>query len=116
MLGEDFKLQNDDEILAINSPKSSCGGPYIVVSKSLESRWAIIALDWDGVPTLGIRWFWGTMGNPISSGYATWFIVPAELHNAVLNGLPLSFMFRKRINRFLAGEINGNQLSTGGKK
>ena len=112
MFGEDFKLQNDDEILAINSPKSSCCGPYIVVSKSLESRWAIVALDWEGTSTLGIRWFDRSIGIPNSRGRATWFAIPHELHNAVLNGLPLDFQFRDRVNQFLDREISGDQLKT----
>ena len=108
MLGGNF--MNDEEILRINSPKDSCGGPFIVVSKNETHRWAIVALEWEGEPTLGIRWFWSQMGTPSSRGNATWFIIPSELHNAILNGIPLDFKFRDKINRFLSGEINGNQL------
>jgi len=110
MFGEDFILENDEEILEINSPKSQLEGPFVVVYKSIPERWAIVAFDWDGKPCLGIRWFWDKSGNPISRGYPTWFVIPSMLLNAVLSGLPLDFQFRDRLNRFLAGEISGEQL------
>jgi hypothetical protein len=113
MFGENFKLEKDEEILKINSPKDHCDGPHVVVYKSVEERWAIVALTWDESPTLAIRWFWGKSGNPISTGYPTWFVIPSMLHNAILNGLSLNFLFRDKINRFLTGEINGDQLKTG---
>jgi hypothetical protein len=82
----------------------------VVVFKSIDERYAIVALDWDNSPTLGIRWFWSTNGNPTSRGEATWFILPEGLYNAILNGLPLHMSFRDKINRFLTGEISGKQL------
>lgn len=116
MFGEKFDLSKNEEILKIASPQGSVRGPYSVVYKSEEQRWAIVALLWDDVPTLGIRWFWGTNGNPQSHGVATWLVIPSMLQNAVLNGLPLDFQFRYNLNRFLAGEISGNELKKGGKK
>jgi hypothetical protein len=110
MFGEKFKLENDDEILKINSPKELLKGPYMVVYKSIEDKWVIVALRWEGKPSLGIRWFWKKSGTPSSRGYATWLIIPSMLHNAVLNGLPLEFKIRDKINRFLAGKITGMQL------
>lgn len=115
MFGENFNLKNDEEILKINSPQGSLEGPYVVVFKSILQRWAIVAMNWDDVPTLGIRWFWGKNGNPISRSYATWLIIPSMLQNAVLNGLPLDFKFRDRLNRFLIGDISGDQLKKDGK-
>ncbi|MDR0604047.1 MAG: hypothetical protein LBG80_07075 [Bacteroidales bacterium] len=116
MYGEKFNLGMDEEILKINSPKEHCKGPYIVVFKSPEGRWVIVGLDWDNSPTLGIRWFWDKTGNPSSRGNATWFILPKALHNTILNGLPLDMSFRNKINRFLTGEISGNELKKGGAK
>ena len=113
MFGEKLNLEKDEEILKINSPKEHCEGPYKVVFKDMNDRWAIVALTWDGNPTLGIRWFWGEKGNPTSTGYPTWLIIPSTLHNAVLNGLPLDFSFRDKLNYFLANKIDGNKLKEG---
>ena len=110
MSGEKFELNKDEGILKINSPKESVGGPYVVVYKNLEDRWAIVALDWDGKPRLGIRWFWGGGGNPFSSAHPTWLIIPSSLSNSILNGLPLDFGFRKKIEDFLSGDINGEVI------
>ena len=114
MSGENFDLENDDKILEIKSPKKSIGGPYFVVFKSVEERFAIVALDWNKKPKLAIRWFWSKKGNPVSRGHATWLVIPPMLHNAILNGLPLDFKLRDNLNRFLTGEISGNELKERG--
>lgn len=110
MAGEKFNLDDDEAILGLNSPKNSVGGPYRVVYKNTEERWVIIALDWDGEPRLGIRWFWGNGGNPFSSGNPTWLVIPNSLSNSILNGLPLDFKFHKNIEDFLSRRINGTDL------
>lgn len=107
MLGETFKIEEDEEILKLKSPKTSVGGPYVVVFKNIEERWAIVALDWDNEPRLGIRWFRGGGGNPFSSANPTWLIIPSELTNSILNGLPLNYDFRKSLEKYLSGEIEG---------
>jgi hypothetical protein len=109
--GELFSLEDDSGILRINSPKDSVGGPYSVVYKDLKERWAIVAMDWEEVPSLGIRWFWGSSGNPVSSGYPTWLIIPSGLNHAVLGGRPLPYVFRKAVENYLAGSISGVDLS-----
>ena len=110
MSGVNFNLDDDNNILSLNSPKNSVGGPYSVVYKDVEQRWAIVALDWDGEPNLGIRWFWGNGGNPFSSGNPTWLILPSPIINSILNGLPLDFKFRKLIESFLNSETRGIDL------
>lgn len=110
MAGKDFDLTNDDNILSLNSPRASVGGPYKVVFKNIDERWVIIAMDWDGEPRLGMRWFWGNGGNPFSSGNPIWLVVPSSLSNSILNGLPLDFKFYSRILEFLSGKILGSQL------
>lgn len=110
MSGEYFNLEHDDDILKINSPKKSVGGPYCIVFKSIKERFAIVALDWHKKPRLAIRWFWDRIGNPISRSYPTWFVIPPTLNNALLNGLPLDLKFRYLLNRFLIGEITGEKL------
>ena len=110
MCGINCNIENDEEILKINSPKTSCDGPYIVVYKCVRKRWAIVALCWDGVPVLAIRWFYGGKGSPVSTGHPTWFIIPDMLYQAILNGIPLEYRIRDDIDRFLAGEIDGEEL------
>ena len=110
MSGEKFNLNNDNDILSLNSPKNSIKGPYKVIYKDIDERWAIIALDWDNNPSLGIRWFWGSAGNPFSSGNPTWLIIPSPLINSILNGLPLDFKFKKAIEKFLNNELTGDKL------
>jgi hypothetical protein len=110
MAGETFDLNDDNAILGLNSPKISIKGPYKVVYKDVAERWAIVALDWNGSPSLAIRWFWGNGGNPFSSGNPTWLIIPSPLVSSMLNGLPLGFKFRKSIEKFLDSEISGNKL------
>ena len=108
--GERFELDNDNAILQINSPRESLSGPYIVVYKDLEERWALVALDWEGDPRLGIRWFWGNGGNPFSSGHGTWFVIPTVLTKGILSGLPIDHAFGGRVDEFLCGKISGDQL------
>lgn len=110
MSGEKFNLNDDNEILKINSPKDSVGGPYVVVYKNIKERWVIVALDWDEEPRFGIRWFWAGGGTPFSSAKPIWLIVPSALTNSILNGLPLNYDFRKKLENFLAGEIDGKEL------
>jgi len=109
--GRRFDLSDDTKILRIRSPKSSVGGPYAVVYKHLEERWVIVAMDWEGKPGLGIRWFWGNGGNPFSSAHPTWLVIPSELCMAILNGLPLDLTFRRRLEGYLGGEVDGESLS-----
>jgi len=94
----------------INSPKSNVGGPYVVVYESLEERWAVVALDWDNEPRLGIRWFWGNGGNPFSSSYPIWLIIPPSLSKNILSGLPLPHKFSGQLEEFLTGKISGQDL------
>jgi len=111
MSGQNFDLSIDNNILSLTSPRTFVGGPYIVIYKNVPERWAVVAMDWDDEPRLGIRWFWGNRGNPFSSGNPTWFVVPSSLSNSILNGLPLDFQLYSRIVDFLAGRISGNELS-----
>ena len=100
----------DDEIFAVTSPQDSLGGPYAIVYKDQIRRWAVVAIDWNENHALGIRWFWEKKGHPISTGYPVWFVVPSELGEAVLAGLPISHDFRDEINQFLCGRLSGADL------
>lgn len=113
--GESFQLEDDNKILQINSPKEKLSGPYTVVFKNIEERWAIVAFDWykePGIkePHLGIRWFWGSGGTPFSSGHGTWLVIPQSLSRNILSGLPIDHIFSGKIDDFLCGKITGDKL------
>ena len=109
--GATFRLKDDSKILGINSPKKSVGGPYVVVCKNLEERWAIVAMDWDEEPRLGIRWFWGSNGHPSVRGYPTWFVIPPTL-SKILVGSPLAHEYSGRLEEYLDGKISGPDLAS----
>jgi len=95
-------MLDNEKILSVCSPKNMVGGPYEVVYKA--DYWAIVTLDYDGTPRLGIRWFIGEMGTPSARGNATWFVLPEELYNSILSGLPLTPSQHDKINSFLIGK------------
>ena len=95
-------MLDNEKILSVCSPKNMVGGPYEVVYKT--DNWAIVTLDYDGTPRLGIRWFIGEMGTPSARGNATWFVLPEELYGSILSGLPLTPSQCNRINSFLIGK------------
>ena len=110
MGGETLDMTNDAEILQIQSPRTSVDGPYAVVYKDLTDRWAIVALDWDEKPRLGIRWFWGNGGNPFSSAHPIWLVIPPTLSKSILEGLQIENSFSNKIYDFLEGKITGQNL------
>ena len=111
MGGEKLKLENNKKILKIQSPRDFVGGPYVVVFKSLEERYAIVAMDWDEEPRLGMRWFWGNTGNPVSTGHPTWFVIPPSLSKGIVSSLPLVHGLSAKVDEFLAGKITGTALA-----
>ncbi len=87
--GCQFDLNDDAAILEIDAPAAFVtGGPYVVVhTNDGEERWAVITLDWEGGPALGIRWFHGGYGHPNRGGWATWLVIPTLLREPMLNAL-----------------------------
>jgi hypothetical protein len=104
-------VMNDADILFINSPMDNVGGPYVVVYKDTIDRWAIVAMNWDNEPRLGIRWFWGGNGNPTSSGHATWLVLPPLLQNSTLDTLAIGKSKEDAVKRFLNKDITGEELN-----
>lgn len=102
-------MLNNNIILSVCSPREFVQGPYTVVYKT--EYWAIVTLEYDGEPTLGIRWFVDSVGTPSSHGHPTWFIIPDELQGALLYSLPLKVDIRNNILKFLGGEIDGAKLA-----
>lgn len=108
--GSEFPLDQNAEILKIDSPQKMVKGPWLVVHKDIDQRWAIVLLHWDESPCLGIRWFYGGQGTPSVRQYATWLIIPEELTDAVLDKLPLSPQKRQTIYQVLLGERTLDEL------
>ena len=110
--GEHYNL-NATCILQINAPRQSVRGPYVVVYHTPPDgeRWAVVALDWNAAPTLGIRWFWSSSGHPNRGGWATWFIIPDMFHQPIVEKLVMENKLSPRrgdlLRRFLNRQIAG---------
>lgn len=69
----------------VKSPKNRLREPLQVVHQTAD--WALATAFWDKERALMMRWN-GTedrpKGNPVSTGYPTWFVVPSELHWPIL--------------------------------
>ena len=63
-----------------------------------EKEYAIAALVFDSIPSLGIRWLNVKNGYPISG----WFIVPDSLDCSILDVIQLSLFDKKKITDFLS--------------
>lgn len=114
IMANDVKKQPMDveSILKINSPfERTKEGPIELVYRNENEAWAIVSLCWDGKPTLGIRWFWGNYGIPVSYNNPQWFIIPDELHLAILNQLPISIKKRQSVIQFLCQDKCDNSKS-----
>ena len=78
----------------VQSPKASVGKDSVkVVHNGGESQkddpwsgWSVAELEWDGHPSVGIRWNGNgnNVGNPQSRGVPTWFILPEIVASVVL--------------------------------
>lgn len=93
-----------ESILKINSPSDRLGGLVDLVYRNETEGWAIVAVYWDNYPTLGIRWFLGTYGTPVSYNHPQWFIIPDGLHQAILNQVPISVKKKQSVIEFLNSE------------
>ncbi len=69
------------------APKSSVRSVEILYSTG-NGGWSVARIDWEGTPSVGIRWNGSEhgpgIGNPQSRGNATWFIVPEQLESVIL--------------------------------
>jgi hypothetical protein len=109
--GTKLNMMSDDNILSVNSPLGRVGGPYVVIHKDVKERWALVAMAFDDNPTLGMRWFWGSGGSPFAR-QATWFIIPKDLHNSMLDRLCSSVSMKQQVVDFLCNKIPGKELKS----
>ncbi len=102
----------NEEILNVKSPTKYVGGPYAVVLKNDVDMWAIVALEWEGERTLGIRWFNTKYGMPVThranKTYSLWFRLPQDILGAILSTVEDSI--KESVEDFLSGKITGEDL------
>lgn len=73
----------------VTSPQHSWKLKKVLFDSAQMSRqggWSVAEGEWEGKPCIGVRWNGdaSSNGNPTSRGYATWFILPDGLVEAVL--------------------------------
>jgi hypothetical protein len=90
----------------VTSPQNRLELREVVFQNGDRDRSYAVAIgNWDAEPSLLIRWN-GTekqpKGNPISTGYATWFVIPHELEQAILDQINLPPAIRKKCEDFLS--------------
>lgn len=80
----------------VQSPKKSVSELDVIYDGG-ERSWALAKMKWDGEKTIGLRWNGGTedpkfphVGNPQSRGVPTWFILPQEIADVVVQMLKLN--------------------------
>jgi hypothetical protein len=65
-----------------------------------ENGWSLARMTWGSSPVMGMRWNGGSnngepsIGTPNARGYSTWFVLPAEVGDAVETML----RFKKKIS------------------
>ena len=104
---------SDEAMLRARTPIGKVRGPYIILHKEWypdNYGWSICALHYEGNPRLGIRW-WAPPGPgedlpgyPGARNRPQWFILPYEICEGVLSGLPIHPSVLSAVRRFLAGE------------
>jgi hypothetical protein len=72
------------------APKASVRSVEIVYNSKPggPGGWSVARVNWEDEDRIGIRWNGGDgpgVGNPQSRGNATWFILPEELQEVILN-------------------------------
>ena len=87
----------------VQSPKGLVEDVEVLYDKGpQEFSWSIAKLKWDKRPAVGIRWNGEVAqpgcGTPQSRGNATWFILPDEVANEVIEAA-------KRLDRSKEDEI-----------
>lgn len=114
--GSSFPM-SDVNLLKLTSPKAHLEGPFRVVYKNSDSRWALVAIKWDDIPGLGVRWFHRNHGQPVTiGGHGTWFVIPNELSFIALQHLQINPYLHKITKEFLQKQISGYELKVGFKK
>ncbi len=71
------------------SPRNRVRSVEVIYDKGpVEFSWSVARLGWDDSHAVGIRWNGdktSTRGLPQARGNPTWFVIPKELEDAVLN-------------------------------
>ena len=85
----------------VMSPKGRVSNLYVIYDGG-ERQWSLARMNWDGEEAIGLRWNGGSkdkrfpnIGNPQSRGVPTWFILPDEIADVVIDMLKLHKKIRK---------------------
>ena len=74
---------------SVLSPKERVKSVEVIFDKGpVDYSWSVARLKWDDSSVVGIRWNGdsnSTKGLPQARGNPTWFVLPSELADAVLN-------------------------------
>ncbi len=74
---------------AVRSPKDMVKSVEVIYdSGPVELSWSVARLKWGDSPAVGIRWNGdsnNSKGTPQARGNPTWFVVPEQIKDAVLN-------------------------------
>ncbi len=67
-------------------PKKHCDGVIEVIHDPREDRMSVARILWDGEVVIATRWNGNSdkpLGNPVSHGHATWFVVDGYVAESV---------------------------------
>lgn len=113
-------MLEDKEIFEICSPytpgRRLLKGPYYIVYKDPSDEYAIVAIDYrvsenlTYVPCLGIRWMADGNGMPCRGKAKMWFVLPNNMHDAILGWQNINKANNQTIEQFLQGKITGKDL------
>lgn len=80
----------------VRSPKNKVSDLEVIYDGG-ENGWSLAKMKWEGEEAIGLRWNGGSddprfpgIGNPQSRGVPTWFILPDEVAEVVIDMLKLS--------------------------
>jgi hypothetical protein len=93
----------------VQSPKRNLVLVSVIVNKApsinSEGGYSVALIRWDGEPRLAIRWNStadSPIGNPQSRGLPTWFVIPDELRDSVLENNTIPEDSRSLVRSFFA--------------
>jgi hypothetical protein len=76
------------EPATVRAPRASIRSVEVLYNRG-PGEWSVARVTWEDRERIGIRWNGGEdgpgIGNPQSRGNATWFILPDELQDVILN-------------------------------
>src|ERR1051325_1200308 len=88
----------------VQSPKRHLVLVSVIVNTG-EDGYSVALIRWDGEPHLAMRWNGGAenpLGNPQSRGLPTWFVIPEDFQDSVLQDKHISQDSQALVRNFFA--------------